>query len=144
MSRVIGLTKPHTKPHTLRHGAYACRVTKCTRLSPSFYTRCDKKLGGGVWERGYNLAISAPFPSARTTSARWSTNTYDRLVKLLRMPSLTLLPAGWDRSTIRRHFPGACGLGITPKGLTWRSWHAPAVMGPRTFQDPSLFECSRV
>ena len=33
------------------------------------------------------------------------------------MASLTLHPAGDDRSTIRRHLSGLCFLGMTPNGL---------------------------
>ena len=37
------------------------------------------------------------------------------------LPSLTLLPPDEEMSSkISRHFPGWCGLGITPKELIWR------------------------
>ena len=49
----INKTTHQTTHPTSRHDA--CRVTKCTRLPPRFYTQCDKKLGGGVWEQGYLL-----------------------------------------------------------------------------------------
>ena len=46
--------------------------------------------------------------------------------------SLTLWPAGDDRSRIRRHLPGWCCLGITPKGLMWRPKHGGSAKGPAT------------
>ena len=36
------------------------------------------------------------------------------------IPSLTLAPTGLERSSIRRHLPGWCFFGMTPKRLVWR------------------------
>ena len=48
-SHVIRLTKPRTKPRTLRHVA---RDEIYQAPSPLFYT-VREKLGSGAWERGY-------------------------------------------------------------------------------------------
>ena len=46
------------------------------------------------------------------------------------MLSLTLWPAGLDRSRMRRHFPGWWHLGMTPKRLTWRTGSGGWEKGP--------------
>ena len=53
-NRINKTTHQTTHPTSWRD---ACHVTKCTRLPPRFYTQCDKKLGGGVWERGYTRPL---------------------------------------------------------------------------------------
>jgi hypothetical protein len=46
-----------------------------------------------------------------------SIDAYDREHSSDEMPSLTLDPFGWDKSTIILHLPGWCGFGITPNLL---------------------------
>ena len=48
------------------------------------------------------------------------------------IPSLTLLPTGWDRSTISLHFPGWFNLGMTPKTLKWISGTSDHSKGPNS------------
>ena len=65
------------------------------------------------------LTRSAPVPAPKTNDDRWSIETYATDDLSTDNPSLTLAPAGEDRSTISRHFPGLCFLGIAPRGLKW-------------------------
>ena len=59
-----------------------------------------------------------PKPSCLIMSTAMSTEAYCKEQRLGRIPSLTLLPAGCDKSTIRRNLLGWCGLGTRPMGLT--------------------------
>ena len=67
-----------------------------------------------------NFAIREPHPS-RMPAVISSTSMRCREKCLPAIPSLTLWPAGLDRSRMRCHFPGWWRLGMTPKQLTWRT-----------------------
>ena len=64
-----------------------------------------------------SFANSVPTPRALTISTAWSMEAYCMEHMTDGIPSLTLWPSGEERSTIRRHFPSWCGLGIMPIGL---------------------------
>ena len=64
-----------------------------------------------------NLAIKAPLSRRTTLAATSSIVIYVSEHHSLLMPSFTLPPAGDDKSTINRHWPGS-DLGTTPNGLT--------------------------
>ena len=58
-----------------------------------------------------------PLPNFSISVKAESIVIYDREQRAFGIPSLTLWPGGWDKSTMRRHLPGWCFLGITPNLL---------------------------
>ena len=64
------------------------------------------------------LANGVPGPRATIRSIVSSIVMYDMEQRSLGIPSLMLLPFGWDRSTISRHLLVWCPFGMTPNLLT--------------------------
>ena len=87
------------------------------------------------------LASSANRPRRSMIDAAWSIDAHVSEHSSGDTPSLTLRPAGCDKSTISLHLPGWCGFGITPKRLTWTSTVAASgpVSGPITRPAPLSF-----
>ena len=78
------------------------------------------------------LAKRVPRPSCIMKSIASSTRAYESVKSSPLMPSLTLFPAGCERSTISLHLPDLLRLGITPNLLTWRAGRGGRGKGPAT------------
>ena len=77
------------------------------------------------------LASKAPFPYVWAACATLSTDVYWREHSCDEIPSLTLAPAGDERSVISLQRPGVLPLGMTPKRLTCASGNVPGGKGPK-------------
>ncbi len=74
--------------------------------------------------------ILVPLPSFLTMLTASSTDAYRSEHKLGEIPSFTLPPVGWDRSTISCHLLTWWDFGASPRGLTWIWGFRWSGMGP--------------